>query len=1143
MEQTYFKKQVRALKFSLLSPDQVKKISTAKIVTPELYDIDGFPVDGGLMDLRLGAIDPGVRCRTCGKRVKECPGHPGSIELARPVLHIKYIPLMELCLRTFCPDCGKLTLSEEKQKKYTPSERAKKSRDAKSCAHCHAVIERVKLEKPSTFMIGKKRLSPIEIRERLVKITNEELKKVGVNAATCRPEWAVLSLVLVPSVTVRPSITLESGERSEDDTTHKLSDIIRANQRLWENLNAGAPEVIIEDLWDLLQYHVTTFYDNTISRIPPARHRSGQPLKTITERIKGKEGRIRHNLAGKRVNYSSRTVVSPDPYLKLNEVGIPIEVAKIITVAETVTTANLELMKSLIQKGSEYPGANYVIRPDGRKKKISDDLKEELCAEIVPGYKVERHLREGDIVLFNRHPSLHKQSLMSHRVKVFPGRTFRLHPATAAPYNADYDGDEMNIHSPQNEEALAEAKVLMDVNNNIISSKNNTSLVGSINDAVTGAFLIGRNEFDKDEANQLLYSAGVDEIIDKKKIAGRELFAKVLPKGSKIEIPEELRGDNTLGEEGDMVKMIDKDYGREATVDAINKAFRLGTVYLTRRGYTLSLEDLNVSKEVKAKTAEIIAAAEVKTTELIEQYENGSLEAMPGKTREETRETKIMQTLNEVRKEVGDMVKKTFPKDANVNYMIKSKAKGSLLNVTQIGCCVGQQALSGKRINFGYTGRTLSFFKKGDLTPEAHGFVKSSFFNGLKPTEFFFGAMTGRDSLMDTALRTPKSGYLYRRLVSALQDLKVEYDGTVRDASENIVQFKYGDDGKDVSRLHLDDNEISPGEACGVVTAQSFGEASTQMVLNVFHFSGVAQMQVTQGLPRLIEILDARKSPSTPQMEIFLDKESNNEKDARIIAEKIKQVKLGEIVDEITIDFANKKLTISLDNKGLKAVHMGAPKVVEKLQDKGFSVKGNENKITLSVPEADFKGLYKLKEKLKSTLISGVKGVSQVMVSQREKDFVILTLGSNLKEVVQIKGVDAERVTSNDIHDTFAVFGIEVARQTIINEITKVLEGQGLDINIRHLKMVADAMTSNGGVKGVTRMGIISDKASVLARATFETPDKQFVTATIQGARDELKSVIENILLNQPIPVGTGLPGLMVEVTGPLAREIKSEKE
>lgn len=150
----HFRKQVRALKFSLLSPDKIKKLATAKIVTPELYDIDGFPVDGGLMDLRLGAIDPGVRCRTCGKRVKECPGHPGCIELARPIFHIKYIPLIELCLRSFCPYCGKLTLSDEKQKTYSISERAKKARDAKKCPHCNETIERIKLEKPSTFMMG-----------------------------------------------------------------------------------------------------------------------------------------------------------------------------------------------------------------------------------------------------------------------------------------------------------------------------------------------------------------------------------------------------------------------------------------------------------------------------------------------------------------------------------------------------------------------------------------------------------------------------------------------------------------------------------------------------------------------------------------------------------------------------------------------------------------------------------------------------------------------------------------------------------------------------------------------------------------------------------------------------------------------------
>jgi len=1134
----HFRKQVRALKFSLLSPDKIKKLATAKIVTPELYDIDGFPVDGGLMDLRLGAIDPGVRCRTCGKRVKECPGHPGCIELARPVFHIKYIPLVELCLRSFCPYCGKLTLSDEKQKTYSISERAKKARDAKKCPHCNETIERIKLEKPSTFMMGKKRVSAIEIRDRLVHIPDEELKKIGINSLTCRPEWAVLALLLVPSVTVRPSITLDSGERSEDDLTHKLSDIIRANQRLWENLNAGAPEVIIEDLWDLLQYHITTFFDNNVTRIPPARHRSGQPLKTITERIKGKEGRIRHNLAGKRVNYSARTVVSPDPFIKMNEIGVPFEIARIITVAETVTSLNVERMKEIIRRGEVYPGANYVVRPDGKRKKITKELMEELCNEISSGYKVERHLVDGDIVLFNRHPTLHKQGLMAHYVKVLPYRTFRLHPAAAAPYNADFDGDEMNIHSPQTEEARAEAKVLLDINANIISSKNNMNLCGTISDSITGAYLLGKDSLTKSDADMLLYSAGIMNSSKSKNISGMDVFSQAIPKGTSIKMPSEITGTSTFGtEDGKMVKIIDAELGRDATVDAINKAFTIGAVYLSRKGYTLALEDLNVSEKVKQMTQEIINEAEKKTLELSNQFIDGTLAPLPGKTMEETRETKILQVLNEVRTEVAKVVKANFPVDGNVNKMITPGAAGSMLNITQIGCVVGQQALGSKRISFGYNDRTLSFFKRNDLGAEAHGFIKSSYFKGLKPTEFFFGAITGRDSLMDTALRTPKSGYLYRRLVSALQDLKVEYDGTVRDASENIVQFIYGDDAKDPAKLHLKDSKIVSGEAAGVITAQSFGEASTQMVLRVFHHAGVSQMQITEGLPRLIEILDARKLPSTPMMEIYVAKDHNNEKDSKVVAEKLREVKLMEIASEMKIDFSNKKIEIMLDSKALKSVHAGASTIADRLKDKGFNVKSSDVKISVSVQELDFKQIYRTKEKLKETIVSGIKGVEQVLVTHRDGNYIILASGSNLKEVREVKGVDANRVSSNDIHDVSNVLGIEAARQTIMNEIKKVIESQGLDINERHIKLIADAMTSSGAVKGVTRMGIISDKASILARATFETPDKQFVTATIQGGRDELKSVIENILLNQPIPVGTGLPGLLVKVTGQLVRK------
>jgi len=1149
MKHKAISKKIGEIRFNLLSPEKIKNLSVAKIVTPELYDIDGYPVDGGLMDLRLGAVDPGVRCRTCGGRVKECLGHPGSIDIAKPVIHLKFVPLIEMGLRCFCQHCGKLMLDEKAIAKYSLSERAKKAKDQKICPHCQEAQEKVKLDKPTSFYRGKTRIFPTEIREHLVKISDDELAKIGVNPLTSRPEWAILTSLLVPPVTVRPSIILETGERSEDDLTHKLSDIIRANQRLWENLNAGAPEVIIEDLWDLLQYHITTFFDNTVARVPPARHRSGQPLKTITERIKGKEGRIRKNIAGKRVNYSGRTVISPDPSLEINEVGVPFEIARIVTVSEKVNDLNLNKLKKLIQKGSEYPGANYVIRPDGRRKKISNELKEEIIEELKPGYKVERHLQEGDIVLFNRHPSLHRGSLMAHFVKVLPGRTFRMHPASCNPYNADFDGDEMNIHSPQTEEARAEAKILLDVKQNIISPKNNMNLIGCIKDAKTGDYLISVEEFTKEEANQLMYNSGINKEFEKTKVKGNEIFSAILPKvdfendSIKIKNGEVISGimdKTTFGEEdGDLIKTIDKKYGRTVAFKAIKNAFDLGKNHLSTRGITASVNDFDLDETMIKESDKIVKEAEKNVEEILEKYNKGTMELIPGKTVEESREVHILRALNEVRTKIGAYVKKNFPEKNPVSYIIKSGGGGNILNITQMASCVGQQAFAGGRVDIGYTNRTLSFFKKGDLSPKARGFIKNSFIKGLKPEEFFFQAITGRDSLMDTALRTPKSGYLYRRLANALQDIRLEYDLTVRDSGNNLIQFEYGGDGMDVSRLHSN-TKLSPGEAIGLVAAQSFGEASTQMVLNTFHMAGVAEMQVTTGLPRIIEIFDARKKPSSPKMEIYLNKEYNNEEHARTFAEKIKEVTLKEISSEINLDFGSKSIEIKIDKGGLKKTHTTLPTVASRLNELGFDVKERSGAVVLDASSYTFREIYKLKEKLKETIISGIKGVEQILIVKKGKDFVVMTLGTNLKDILVLKEVDANRTFSNDIHEAAAVFGIEVARQLIINEIKEVLDSQGLDINYRHLDLVADAMTNTGEIKGVTRMGIIAQKASILARATFETPIKQFVNAIVKGKTDKLSSVIENIILNQPVPVGTGLPGLLVNVVGPLS---KSEKE
>ena len=1144
------RKQVESLQFTLLSPDEIKKISKAKIITPELYDVDGYPVDGGLMDLRLGAIDPGVRCRTCGGRLKECLGHPGSIELARPVFHIKYIPIIELFLRCFCSECHRLMIKDKDMIKYkSVKDRLKRAKDAKKCPHCSCEQERIKLEKPSTFRIGKRRMFSGEIRERIAKISDEEARIAGIDPKIFRPEWGILTLLLVPPVTVRPSITLESGERSEDDLTHKLSDIIRANQRLWENLNAGAPEVIIEDLWDLLQYHVTTFFDNSITKIPPARHRSGQPLKTITERIKGKEGRIRHNLAGKRVNFSSRTVISPDPALHINEVGVPFEIAEILTVNERVTTFNIEKLKAVI-KNEHYPTANYIIRPDGRRKRITNDLKNEILEELTPGYVVERQLVDGDIVLFNRHPSLHKASLMAHLVKVIPYKTFRIHPAAAPPYNADFDGDEMNIHVPQTEEARAEARILLDVNQNLISCKDNNNLLGCISDAVTGNYLLSADDLTKADATQLLYQSHADFKISKNTISGADVISQIIPdvdykgktrtggsfviKGGKIE--EGRVDENVFGvEAGELLKHLDKMVGRTRTINTLENAFSLGTNYLSKHGFTMSVEDLNVNEKVRKQTAEIIEDAEKETEAIIESYKNGKLDIIPGKTLEETREIKILQTLNAIRTKIGKVVEKEVPKSSPVSVMINAGSGGNVLNITQMACCIGQQALWAKRIGMGFTNRTMSFFKENDLSPKARGFIYSSFLKGLQPYEFFFGAITGRDGLMDTALRTPKSGYLYRRLANALQDMRVEYDKTIRDGAGNVIQFKYGEDGKDVSGLHKD-KDIAAGEAIGIITAQSFGEPSTQMALNTFHFAGVSEMAVTSGLPRLIEIFDARRIPSTPTMDIFLDKEHNNEKDAKVIAEKIQEVKLKDIVKEIKINFGDKKIEASVSTDALKRVHSSIETISTRLKEEyKLDCKVNGSTLIFSGKDLNFKEIYKLKEKIKETIISGIKGIEQILVVKRDEGYVILTAGTNLKEIIKFKGVEKSRTISNDIHEVCDVFGIEVARAAIIREIQKVTTSQGLDIDERHSRLIADAMTSEGTVKGITRMGIISQKSSILARASFETPVKHFVNATLKENRDELDSVIENIILNQPVPVGTGLPGLMVEVTGPLS--------
>jgi len=808
---------IDSIEFSIMSPKIIKNLAVSEITKADLYDNDGFPLEGGVMDPLLGVIDPGLRCRTCGKNIGSCFGHFGYIELTRPVANVLYSKLIYKLLKLTCARCGRFIST-------SPTTTIKK------CPHCGHEKTQVKFEKPYTFMEGETQLTPLEIRERFEKIPEEDLEEINFKGG--RPEWLILTLVLVPPVIVRPSITLETGERSEDDLTHKLVDIIKINQRLKENIDIGAPEFIITDLWELLQYHAATLFDNTLSGIPAARHRSGRPLKTLSDRLKSKEGRFRQNLAGKRVNFSARTVISPDPNISINEVGVPLKIARELTIPVSVQENNLKEAQGMILAAPSWPSANYVIRPDGRKKKITIENKEEIAKEISPGYTVERHLKNNDIVLFNRQPSLHRMSIMAHRVKVTPWRTFTLNICVCAPYNADFDGDEMNLHVLQTEEARAEAELLMETQKNIRSPRYGGPIIGCEQDHISGNFILTRknNEISREVAFKILQESGIDVKLPKKsKFTGKEVFSFLLPKDlnlefrakacrncdtcKKIKCPFDCyvsikKGKLETGtidtraigkESGKITDIIEKEYGHNAAMKFINSVASLGIKYLERNGFTFGLDDVDIPEDSSKKIQQSLSNARKDVDALIELYNSKKIEILPGRSESESLEDHILKVLSKSSETIGKIVVDSLGDNCAVTMAI-SGARGSMTHITQLSASVGQARVLGERIHRGYRGRTLPHFAVGDLTPPAHGFVKNSFKSGLTPFEFFFDAVSGRESLMDKSLRTRHSGYLERRLMNAMQDLKVEYDGTVRDNRKIIIQFTAGEDKIDPAK-------------------------------------------------------------------------------------------------------------------------------------------------------------------------------------------------------------------------------------------------------------------------------------------------------------------------------------------------------
>jgi DNA-directed RNA polymerase II subunit RPB1 len=1084
---------------------------------------------------------------------------------------------------------------------------------------------------------------------------------------------------------------MDASLRSQDDLTHKLSEIVKTNNLIKKQQESSDP-ASAKTLCDLLQYHVTTYIDNGIPGINQATQRTGRPIKAICQRLKSKEGRVRGNLMGKRVNFSARTVITAEPNIDLDELGVPFEISKILTYPERVTNLNIKKLQEYVNNGYNplfgKTGAKLV-----HQNGIQKDIRFVKNLELSIGDTVERHLIDGDFVIFNRQPSLHKMSMMGHKIKIMPHSTFRMNVCATTPYNADYDGDEMNIHVPQTEITKAEVQELMNVSSNIVSPQSNKPVIGIIQDALLGCHKITKDDVFIDEIamcniimslkNKKIYSKPNYIILKPKKLySGKQVFELILP--NDFMFTRYINNNNTviikngklvqgtlckrsLGtSEGGIIHLLWLQYGPYVANEFISNVQYIVNCWLITQGFSIGAMDMFIDSSTESKVNDIISNAKNKVSQILEVANKNKHVDFS------SFENKINQTLNNAMSQSGLTVQDNIPISNNINTSVTGGSKGSMFNIAQIMGCVGQQNVGGKRLDFGYVDRVLCHFERCDNGPEAKGFVEHSYKTGLDPHEFFYHAMGGREGIIDTAIKTSETGYIQRRLVKAMEDLKVNTDRTVRNSIGDIVQFNYGDDGLDASFLitehislindfHWDNmpndeinilkesinilkqvekqrsplmiqlmcqkiehntvyvhnnlsselvfakiNElceniekcqltylfatrvvtsliricfctkflcnkshtlldiekycetlyinynkslIQSGEMVGVIAAQSLGEPVTQLTLNTFHAAGISAKNVTLGVPRFKELINAAKNLKSPSLRMGT-KNITSDHDLDKYATIIENLNLNMIVKNsciFKIDFTNDYFKIPdefndydffeygiryyIDNKLFSSKRLSILDITSNIMKEydsiyciGTSDFADEIYIEIYIhndEELSFDSVKILNSQLITQNINGINSICKVYTDS--KNGVLDIEGTNILNLLNFDWCNFNETWSNDINEMKIVFGIEAARELLLKEIKHVLEFDGTYINERHFQILVDVMTYKGGIMSITRHGINRSENGPLMKCSFEETVDVLCDAAVFGDFDGIKGVTESITVGKIANMGTGM--------------------
>lgn len=1318
--------RIESVTFGLLDTDAIARMSVCEVTSCETLRSDGRPVKNGVLDPRMGLDHQGT-CATCNQPSLECLGHYGHITMHPdyPLYNMMFkVPLLKL-MNVLCARCGHLPVTLDAAETIVRglkgiggrlSAMHKACTGVKECASCGDT--RMSVVTWQNFRMVRTQTAPdshttvitsLQAYKTLSHVRDDECALLGFTGN--HPRDLMNTLVVVVPPCARPGVLIDEY-RAEDDITVKYIDMLKTLHALTDAHENGHPGHVLEELHAQLQMHWSTLQRNDTGS---SMTKGGRPTKSIYDRNTGKQGRMRVNIQGKRVNNSARTVISGDPNLQIDEVGIPMSIASILTVNEAVNDINLLKMQALVDSDR----VNF-LHSNGRIYDASVKRRSGQSIKLGVGDRVERHLINGDWVLFNRQPTLHRQGLMAMRTRILPeGSTFRMNLAVTTGYNADFDGDEMNCFLPLGIEALAEAATLMSARKHVVSAATSKPIIAIIQDCLLISNVMSDDSvvLERDAFYQLCcqLSRPLDCIpppamLDPPRWTGKQALSMCLPRGLSLDTPEcciedgqFVRGSYSkkiLGtSRGGIVHMLHLHAGSASVSQFLDDQQQIATEFAMQHGASVGIGDMIVPRETTERLDAVIAQTRAQIAELIARDDSASDELHP------RIEQRVNALLNACRDQAGHLAQQGL--DARHNNMLKmisSGSKGSAINIAQIAGCVGQQNVDGARIAPQFHGRTLPHFKRGDFSDKARGFISSSYLTGLSPAECFFHAKAGREGLCDTALRTAESGYMQRRCIKSMEDIKVEFDGTVRDSDGRVLQFAYGEDNMDAIRLerlalmpydaavfewanidghaHADvllaeqaairddapvvealiaahgayamlpvdvlhelreavskhplrtgasscspasiaamvaelvariervpggvstvvryhlrtrlaskvlcrDNGISvealgfalkrielitvgarvhPGEAVGIIAAQSLGEPMTQSTLNTFHFTGVSAMRTTtQGLPRFREILGATENPQTPIIIAPLLRDA----DVRRVQRRLDHMRVGDLVlnstwivdADVVRDVIARATELTVLDKacappahGALGVHIELDRLLLRsrafVTDGGtasdpvcyvawrieamldvFCVADDANALRPHVyvfarPGALLNASPALLERaVLNITLHGSEGVTDVrrQTRDRETDEIVLEmLGASILRVMGEVGVDGTRVTSNHVREIWRTLGIEAARATLVTEMKATIEGGGSGIDVRHIMLVAELMTLGGDVAAVSRYGTNRCGRGPITRASFEQTVEVFADAAMRNSVDLLGGVSDRIFLGQRTRMGTG---------------------